>query len=144
MMGLALGAILVTVVAVVYVLYPLITGAQAPLERLEEEPTEAEMRKTVALKALRDVEYERAMGKLDEGDYESLKAELSSEALAALEAEEETAVAGGAGDPALEGEIEAARVRLRAGSACTACGEANEAGSRFCAHCGQPLASPPA
>ncbi len=93
-MTLMLGALLVTAAVVIYVLYPIITGAQAPLERLDDEPTEAEMRKAVALKALRDVEYERAMGKLDDGDYELLKAELSSEALAALQAEEEANEAG--------------------------------------------------
>jgi cytochrome c-type biogenesis protein CcmI len=143
-MALALGALLVTAAVVIYVLYPLITGAQAPMERMGEEPTEAEMRKTVALKALRDVEYEHAMGKLDEGDYESLKAELSSEALAALRAEEESTAAGGADGASLEAEIEAARSRLRSGPACASCGQANEAGSRFCAQCGQPLPPPSA
>ncbi len=138
-MTLMLGALLVTAAVVIYVLYPIITGAQAPLERLDDEPTEAEMRKAVALKALRDVEYERAMGKLDDGDYELLKAELSSEALAALQAEEEAAGAGGSSAAGLEGEIVAARVRLRSGPICDACGEANETGSRFCAQCGRPL-----
>jgi len=138
-----LGALLVTAAVVIWVLYPLITGSEAPLERLDDEPTEAEMRKTVALKSLRDVEYERAMGKLDDGDYESLKAELSSEALAALQAEEEAATgAGGESEAGLEGEIVAARARLRTGPTCDACGEANEAGSRFCAHCGRPLGGP--
>ncbi|MCK5652053.1 MAG: c-type cytochrome biogenesis protein CcmI [Gemmatimonadetes bacterium] len=141
-MTLMLGALLVTAAVVIYVLYPIITGAQAPLERLDDEPTEAEMRKTVALKALRDVEYERAMGKLDDGDYEFLKAELSSEALAALQAEEEATGAGGSSAAGLEGEIVAARARLRSGPICDACGEANETGSRFCAQCGRPLGGP--
>ncbi len=141
-MGLMLGALLVTAAVVIYVLYPIITGAQAPLERLDEEPTEAEMRKTVALKALRDVEYERAMGKLDDRDYEFLKAELSSEALAALEVEEEASGAGGSSSEGLEGEIVAARARLRSGPTCDACDEASEAGSRFCAQCGRPLGDP--
>ena len=141
-MTLMLGALLVTAAVVIYVLYPIITGAQAPLERLDDEPTEAEMRKAVALKALRDVEYERAMGKLDDGDYELLKAELSSEALAALQAAAEVTGAGGSSPAGLEGEIVAARARLRSGPTCDACGEANEAGSRFCAQCGRPLGGP--
>ncbi len=142
-MTLMFGALLLTAAVVIYVLHPIITGARSPLERLDEEPTEAEMRKTVALKALRDVEYERAMGKLDDGDYESLKAELSSEALAALQADEEAVT--GASDSSeadLEGEIEAARARLRSGPTCDACGEAHETGSRFCAQCGRPLGGP--
>ena len=143
-MTLMLGALLVTAAVVIYVLYPIITGAQAPLERLDDEPTEAEMRKAVALKALRDVEHERAMGKLDDGDYELLKAELSSEALAALQAVEEAAGTGGSDAAGLEGEIVAARARLRSGPTCEACGEVNEAGSRFCAQCGRPLGGPAA
>ena len=141
-MGLMLGALLVTAAVVIFVLYPIITGAQASLERLDDEPTEAEMRKTVALKALRDVEYERSMGKLDDRDYEFLKAELSSEALAALQVEEEASGAGGSSSAGLEGEIVAARARLRSGPTCDACGEANEARSRFCAQCGRPLGGP--
>jgi cytochrome c-type biogenesis protein CcmI len=141
-MVLALGALLVTAVVVVFVLHPIITEAQAPLERQEDEPTEAEMRKTVALKALRDAEYEHAMGKLDDADYQSLRSELSQEALDALRAEEATGAAAGPGrgeDEELEAEIASVRAKLKDAPECGSCGEENDPGARFCSECGRPL-----
>ena len=79
-------------------------------------------------------------GKLDEEDYRSLKAELTAEALAALEADERGR--GGdaeAGEEALEAEIAMMRAGLRSGTVCGACGYANDEGSRFCSACGQAL-----
>lgn len=141
-MVLALGALLVTALVVVFVLHPIITGSQAPLERQEDEPTEAEVRKTVALKALRDAEYEHAMGKLDDADYQSLRSELSAEALEALQAEEAagTSASPGSGeDRELEAEIASVRAKLKDAPVCGACGEVNDPGARFCYECGRPL-----
>jgi cytochrome c-type biogenesis protein CcmI len=135
------GALLLVSAVVFFILAPILRGQHASLEREDDEMTDAEAKRRVTLLALRDVEYDYHTGKLDETDYESLKRELSAEALAALreaEAEAESAEAGG---DALEAEIAALRAGLQAGTACTACGHTNPQGSRFCASCGQSLAA---
>ncbi|MBT8487377.1 MAG: zinc ribbon domain-containing protein, partial [Gemmatimonadetes bacterium] len=83
-----LGVALVAAAVVLFILQPVVRGLHASLEREDDELTETEARKRVALLALRDVEYDFLSGKLDEDDYRSLKAELTAEALAALEADE--------------------------------------------------------
>ena len=137
----ALGALLLAAGVVFFVLHPLVTGRWAPLERSDQEMSEAEARRRVKLLALRDVEYDFATGKLDDGDYQSLKRELAAEALEALEATEREAE--GVGSEALEAEIAAVRKGLEAGTLCEACGHVNPGGSRFCSSCGSALASRP-
>ncbi|MDX1493609.1 MAG: zinc ribbon domain-containing protein [Longimicrobiales bacterium] len=142
-MTLYLGVALVAAAVVLFILQPVVRGIHASLEREDDELTETEARKRVALLALRDVEYDFLSGKLDEEDYRALKAELTAEALAALEADEEakkgSVASGGAGD-ALEAEIARMRQELRSGSVCPSCSYANEEGSRFCSACGHALA----
>ena len=89
---------------------PVVKGLHASLDREDDELTETEARKRVALLALRDVEYDFLAGKLDEEDYRSLKSELTAEAFAALEADEaakEGAAAQGGGADGIEAEIAA-------------------------------------
>ena len=135
-----LGVALVTGAVVLFILQPVVKGLHASLEREDDELTETEARKRVALLALRDVEYDFLAGKLDDEDYRSLKNELTAEALSALEADEaarDTAVA--TLDPDLEAEIADIRAGLRSVDACPACAYANETGSRFCSACGEAL-----
>jgi len=140
-MTLYLGVALVTAAVVLFLLQPVVKGIHASLDREDDELTETEARKRVALLALRDVEYDFLAGKLDEEDYRSMKAEFTAEALAALEADEASRDASSAtGDTDLEAEIAAIRQGLRAGTPCLACSYRNPAGSRFCSACGQPLA----
>lgn len=140
-MALFLGAALVAAAVILFIVQPVAKGLHASLERDEDELTETEARKRVALLALRDVEYDYLAGKLDEADYRSLKGELTAEALAALEADERSRNGGGADfdAAALEAEIAEARLGLREGSYCPECGFGNEPGSRFCSSCGHAL-----
>jgi len=140
-MVLFIGAVLVAAAVVLFIVQPVVRGLQASLEREEDELTETEARKRVALLALRDVEYDFLAGKLDENDYRSLKGELTAEALAALEADEKarSGVLSATAAAALEDEIAQARTGLRAGVLCSDCGFANEPGSRFCSSCGHAL-----
>ncbi len=155
-MTLYVGVALVTAAVVLFLLQPVVKGLHASLEREDDELTDTEARKRVALLALRDVEYDFLAGKLDETDYRSLKSELTAEALAALEADEAARGTGvlpagsssvseggpvrgmGAGDD-LEAEIARIREGLRTGLTCSACDYTNEQGSRFCSACGQAL-----
>lgn len=145
-MELFIAALFVAGGVVLFILQPLVKGLKASLERTEDELTETEARKRVALLALRDVEYDYLAGKLDEDDYRSLKAELTAEALAALEADEKARgreQAGISGPADLEAEIARARERLEREVPCSECGYANSEGSHFCSACGSPLAAQP-
>jgi cytochrome c-type biogenesis protein CcmI len=142
-----LGALVLVLVAVFAVLHPLVTGREAPVWSADEEPSEAQFRKRVALLQLRDAEYEFAMGKLGEEDYKAVKKELAEEALEAIRAEKEEegvreGAAGIEAEAELEEEIAQARAHLKGGLFCSQCGQPNPAGSRFCAECGSPLQTP--
>lgn len=135
-----LGVALVVAAVLLFILQPVVKGLHASLEREDDELTETEARKRVALLALRDVEYDFLAGKLDEDDYRSMKSQLTAEALAALEADEAARGAGAATtDADLEAEIARVRAGLRSGVVCTDCGFANDKGSRFCSACGHAL-----
>lgn len=133
------GALILVGAVVAFVLTPLIQDRRASLEREDDELTDAEAARRVALLALRDVEYDYHTGKLDEDDYRAMKRQLSAEALAAMKALEEEG-----GEEALEAEIAEMRQGLRAGQVCSECGFRNPQGSRFCGACGTALESSPA
>jgi len=142
-----LGALLLVGITVFLILQPIIAGKEAPLRSVDEEPSEAQFRKRVSLLQLRDAEYEYAMGKLGEEDYQALRQDISGEALAAIRAEEAESQAGsgifeGLTDAELEEEIASVRSRLSGGYFCSNCGHPNPAGSRFCGDCGTPMTVP--
>jgi cytochrome c-type biogenesis protein CcmI len=144
-----MGALLMVGITVFLILQPVIAGREAPLWSTGDEPTEAQLRKRVSLLQLRDAEYEFAMGKLGEDDYQSLRREISAEALAAIRAEEaedrpQGAYFEGPSNADLEEEIASVRSRLSGGSFCSNCGHPNPAGSRFCGDCGRPVQAPTA
>ena len=114
--------------------------APRPAEPLDPEETP----RGVALTALKEIEFDRATGKLSDADYEELKARYTTVALAALRAES----AGGSDD--VEAMI-AGRVRsLRSARAstpspapaCPACGPRPEPDAVFCSSCGFRLEPP--
>lgn len=144
-----LAAVLLVALSVFFLLQPILKGREAPLDGTGEEPTEAQFRKRVSLLQLRDAEYEYAMGKLGDDDYQALRKELSAEALEAIRAEEAEsrppeagALHGSDGD--IEAEIAQIRARLGKGIFCSQCGHLNPGGSRFCGECGSPLQLPQA
>ena len=89
---------------------------------------DAEARRRVALASLKEVEYDRVSGKLDDHDYRELKSQLEREALTAIAAAELAA------DP--EGAAASTAEPL---PLIHSCGFVNPAGSRFCSGCGRRL-----
>jgi hypothetical protein len=133
----------VAVAAMAFVLEPLVrrTGdVAAAVPDLEVTPLEeSESPRIQALLALKEIEFDRATGKLSDGDYAELKARYGRQALAAMDAEQTQArVVTGAEDPA-EALIRAARQDL---AVCPSCGPRPETGATFCSECGRPLAVP--
>lgn len=135
------GALLLIAAVVLYILQPVVRGEWASLDREHDELTDTEARRRVTLLALRDVEYDYHTGKLDDGDYQDLRRELSAEALEALEAAALEARGGESDD--VEAEIAAVREGIKGGSLCPECGHRNPAASRFCAGCGVRLREDP-
>ena len=88
---------------------------------------DAEARKRVALASLKEIEYDRIGGKLDDADYHALRARLEHEALLALRAAEGAHLSAEGVQRSEEFEIT------------HSCGFVNPAGSRFCSGCGKRL-----
>ncbi len=140
-MSVMLGGVLLAAGVMLYLLEPVFSGRGSPLYDGEDDHDERAAQRRVALTALRDLEYDRATGKLDGHDYETLRAELSHEALRHLGDEPP-----GGGDPAverasreLEEEIEEIRRALRKGLQCGDCGHLNGTGALYCGRCGEAL-----
>lgn len=132
------------VVALAYVLFPILraeTGAARPIvppsARVAGRTDEA----SSAIEALREVEFDRATGKLSDDDYAILRATYAPQALAELRGREQGAPSSEARsaratDDAAERLI--ARMRTRQ-TACGPCGPRPESDALFCSDCGRYL-----
>ena len=167
--ALVLGTVL-AVAALAFVLYPLFFGSATvrqlpPSARPARDGQLADEETAVA--ALREIEFDRATGKLSDADYAELKTRYTRQALAAMRRERSAATVGAYAPPEAD-EVEAAVLAYRAShpecvkcgprpesdavfcsscgrylrGACPACGRAiEETGARFCPDCGQTLAA---
>src|SRR5687768_16173752 len=82
-------AVVVGLMAAGWVIVPLILRRLALLgDPIAGGVLDAEARRRVALASLKEVEYDRASGKLDDRDYAELRSQLEREALAAIAAAE--------------------------------------------------------
>lgn len=136
--------IIVALAALALVMEPLfrasILGSSAiEVERASPEENrefdELESPKIKALMALREIEFDRATGKLSDEDYLALKSRYSKRALEAIEAEESRE--GGEADE-VEAVIRRARDQLRT-PVCPSCGPRLEGDAAFCSECGRSL-----
>ncbi|HEX9166842.1 MAG TPA: zinc ribbon domain-containing protein [Gemmatimonadales bacterium] len=119
-----LAALLLGVTVLLLVLQPLFRPASlAPAFEEPEDPEET--RRGIALIALKEIDFDKATGKLSDADYEFLKSKYTAEALAAIREEAPAPVAAGA-TPSLR---------------CARCGAHPEPGARFCTACGEGLAT---
>lgn len=120
---------LLAAAALAYVIAPLRepdTDELATGPSLEEE---AQERKATALTAILDLEEETRVGKLTQGELETLRVEYEREALLALEQLDRIAAPPRA-DDALEAQVAAMKKRL----ACPSCGAVRTAGGA-CSRC---------
>ena len=135
MLALAIGTLLV-VLALAYVLYPLVFATVGP--RLRPRPRATAVGASGdedAVVALREIEFDRATGKLSDADYADLKTRYTQRALEAMRAEGATATGAPVADAA-EAAVLAFRSRLRS---CARCGPRPEPDAIYCANCGAYL-----
>lgn len=122
--------------------------------------------RAVALRALKEIEFDRATGKLADADYDELKQRYTAEALTALRGDEGRGTGEAGAGTATGAPRPASRVprpacpdhgpaaepdavfcstcgrRLASGPGfCSRCGTALEAGASFCNACGVPVAA---
>lgn len=136
--------IVVAMVALAAVLEPLLradagrprhadtTADDAGLADLDESLSP----KIQALLALREIEFDRATGKLSETDYAALRSKYSESAVAAIRQEQAEGEA-----PPAEDEAEAmiARAKSDGLTSCPSCDNKLQSGSVFCSECGRSL-----
>ena len=152
---------LLAIGALVFVLYPLFARARVSPIRTTATPKQtAGNAEQDAVVALREIEFDRATGKLSDSDYDELRVRYTERALDAMRAAASTEV----GDDPVEAAVLAYRARLKScercgprpeldasycstcghylAGACEACGSAvTETGAAFCAKCGRQLAA---
>jgi predicted nucleic acid-binding Zn ribbon protein len=97
-------------------------------------PDPEETRRGVALAALREIEFDRATGKLSDDDYGALKSRYTALAVQAMRQER----AAQPDDASLEAMIAARRHGGAAGT-CPSCGPRPESDAAFCSSCGKRL-----
>jgi hypothetical protein len=136
--ALVVGTVL-AVCALAFVLYPLFFGTSAPHSLVTSSaPRATGIEQDVAIIALREIEFDRATGKLSDTDYAQLKERYTAEALAALRREAGSNSAQAAAS--IEDEIEAAVLAYRANHpACATCGPRPEPDAIYCSSCGRYL-----
>ena len=137
--------ILLVAGAVYFVLRPILHPELASEETLSdapadegEDPDDDFSPRAVALRALKEIEFDRATGKLSDQDYDTLKSKYTSEALAALRAEAGEHRAGSG--PIAEGTAPRSPLPV---TSCPTHGPRRESGAQFCSECGRRLGTAP-
>jgi hypothetical protein len=131
----------IAAVALVFVLLPLLSGeGVGQPRRRAAAPEPVDLRHEGAIQALREIEFDRATGKLSDADYAELKADYTAQAVAVLQAADAAAERGAAapaGGDAAEALVRALRARVQD---CGACGLVpTEPDALYCSGCGHYL-----
>lgn len=144
-------AFLIAAGAAAFVLWPLFSRAEPDALVEDDRLTDLISRKDSVLVAIKDLEFDRQVGKLSQEDYERFNARLRQQAIAYLQQIDKLAPQSAHLDEALEAEIARQRKTrttlpaTRNGKAAAIPEEAvpvyaGEIPARFCTNCGQPLA----
>ena len=125
--------------ALAYVLYPIFFGSRsvAPPSSSHQKAPAASAEESLAVTALREIEFDRATGKLSDADYVQLKDRYTREALATMREGDRASAAAHA---VAADEVEAAILAWRARHPeCETCGPRPETDALFCSNCGRYL-----
>ena len=133
--------VIVATVALALVLEPLLRPAgfsrlSGAVEPDFQDIEESDSPKVQALLALREIDFDRATGKLSDADYADLRKKYAAMVLEAVQGEEAAATAVD-GDDAAEAAIE--RIKSIQLEHCPTCNLQLEPGSAFCSNCGRSL-----
>jgi len=132
--------ILLAAGAMYFVLAPILrppletVDSQAPIDE-GDDPADDMSAQAVALRALKEIEFDRATGKLSDTDYEQLKAKYTAEALAAMRGES----AVGSRKPGITAVPDSRLLTPK----CPEHGTPREADAVFCPECGRRLGKAP-
>ena len=131
MIALVLGTLL-AISALAFVLYPIFFGtpARAAPVRVTARLNEGDS----AVMALREIEFDRATGKLSDADYAELKARYTREAIEAMR--RAPATAGAPSDDEIEAAVRAYR---ESHGVCPVHGPRPEPDAAYCSECGRYL-----
>jgi hypothetical protein len=161
-------AALISLLAIYYAILPLLQPGRASLVLEDDKLVELLGRKDATLQAIKDLEFDYRVGKISQEDYERLDQRLRRQAIGLMQQIEKLAPASASLDEQLESiiaqyrqtvttpaaapvavppsSVESAPIPLPSPVApqptrfCTECGKSVEAGHKFCAHCGTPIA----
>src|SRR5258707_316696 len=111
---------------------PLESAGSEPAGDEGEDPADDMSPQTVALRALKEIEFDRATGKLSDTDYEQLKAKYTQEALTAMR-----------GEPRLTPGASPGITKASPAASCPEHGARPEPDAVFCSECGKRLGSAP-
>jgi hypothetical protein len=148
MLELSLGVVLAAG-AIYFVLLPIL---RPPLDTVPvgatdegDDPADDMSPQTVALRALKEIEFDRATGKLSDADYDALKAKYTAEALAAMRGERAPAVVRRPGPSAARGRSDVPHDAPRTPhpARCPKHGPRPEKDAQFCSECGRRVGAAP-
>jgi hypothetical protein len=131
---------LLAVGALAFVLYPLFFGVQSSRAAAHQiaRSDGPSLEHDVAVAALREIEFDRATGKLSDADYAQLKERYMGDALAVLR--RSTTARGDASSATVDDEIErAVRSYREHHPDCLTCGPRPEPDAIYCSTCGRYL-----
>ena len=148
-----IGGILLVAGAVYFVLQPILRpapsgGGKGDAGSVDEgdDPDDDFSPRAVALRALKEIEFDRATGKLSDADYDVLKTRYTSEALVALRAESRDPGAGSSpihAAPAPRSPGPSGTPLGLPAPSCPTHGPRTESDAAFCSECGRRLATAP-
>lgn len=121
--------------ALAFVLYPLFFDP--PMARAHTSSGSTALHDDVAVTALREIEFDRATGKLSDTDYAQLKEQYTRQALASMRRPTDVSAATSGADDDVEAAISAYRAER---PTCADHGSRPEADAIFCSECGRYLA----